>query len=637
MKYCILIVIVVLPVCTLTGQINPIDFLNIEDTAGVRKYIKERSLSVYDEYTVWGQMHKIAKRKYSKFAPYFYKMEVESMPDTLSAVKKVFKYTAFSVYSTNYYTLETALKNIYLAENIAETEDNDYLRARVMHALGWYYAANCEFKRSIETYDHALQIFTRLDKKKNIRNILVKKALALQLIEEHKEAFSIFEKVYHTDKIPSEGILSLLVKSSFRNGDIIKTQKYLNEYFAKIKENSKSKLNSHRYHILSAIQANIRNQDFKEEQHLIKAYEVSNKKNFYKEEFGAYLRLGIFYFDRKKFVKAKTCLKKAQSIAYEGLMYNRFHKPISILLQIAEIEKDTTQINDFTILLANYQKQITQKIEVNNIIENNKKDELIRQKREIQSQNQKIWTLITLGSIGVGLLLFAFFYFRKYTKIVKDLSQKNLLLDQSVNEKQTLLQETHHRVKNNLQIIASLLNLQRKYTKDKKLTSALIDGRNRVKSMALIHQLLYQKKDLKGINVRNYVENLMSSLFSSLKADKKNIQFINDVDPLHLHEDTLLAIGLIINEVVTNSLKYAFEERENGKIQISLLKKDPYLFLSISDNGIGIPEDFNINDKSSFGYSLITSLSKKLDAEISIFCDNGTTINLLINKFIETK
>jgi len=127
----------------------------------------------------------------------------------------------------------------------------------------------------------------------------------------------------------------------------------------------------------------------------------------------------------------------------------------------------------------------------------------------------------------------------------------------------------------------------------------------------------------------------MSSLFSSLKANAEHIRFINKVEPLNLHEDTLLAIGLIINEIVTNSLKYAFHEQDEGAICITLEKAEDKLFLSISDDGMGMPQDFDINDKSSFGYSLITSLSKKLDAIITIENQQGTTVNLEILKFIE--
>lgn len=622
---------------SLSAQQDSLELIPLDDTAQTRIYIENNSFSNQEKYKLWKKKKRTAKKSNHNFAPYYFEKQVAQVPESFSAKAKVDLYIRYSIYATNKYILDKALLYTYKAEDIAESADDDILRGKVNHVLGWYYAASCDYERAHRTYDKAIELFKSVQFTQGVRNVMVKKAIAYHLVGKHKEGLKINEKVFELkDRIPSQSDLSLLIKSTFNNGDTTKTSLLLKQYFEKYGKIDNKNEYSFRYNNLKSIEAKIQHNDSLELKCLLQSLSISKEQYQVKENFATLMRLGEFFLERKDLDKAKEYFKKATIVVYKKLMHNRFNEPISLLLEIAELENNVPEQIEYSTLQENYYEEIAQKISVNNIIENNRKAVLIRQKKEIQSQNQQIWILTVLGFMGMGLLLFSFFYFRKYKKIVQDLSNKNRLLDESVNDKQTLLQETHHRVKNNLQIIASLLNLQRKYTKDKKLTNALIDGRNRVKSMALIHQLLYQKKELKGINVRNYVENLMSSLFSSLKADMEHFNFINNVAPLNLHEDTLLAIGLIINEIVTNSIKYAFIGREHGELSITLEKKADRLFLSISDNGNGMPDDFDINDKSSFGYSLITSLSKKLDATITIESDGGTTVNLDIFKFIET-
>ena len=621
----------------LFSQKDQLNALELWDTTEVRNFIETGNFNAQQKYLLWEFQKTKAQSSNHPTTSFYYLKEMEAVPKSFDSKEIVVKYTRYSVYATNRYILDNALSYAYQAEDIAENANDDFMRGRVNHALGWYYAANCDYVRAHRTYDKAIGNFKSVDYVVGIRNTLVKKAIAYQLQGKNKRALKIYNEVYNLEnRTPTENDIFLLLKSTYLSKDMARTLQLLKEYFDMVENKNPHGPYTHHYYHIKSIEASIKGDEFLEGHYLHESEKIARKINLPKEHFSALINLGKFFLKKGKLKIAKQKFKRANAIAYKELMHNRFKEPTMYLLEIAYLQGEGIDRRENEAILENYFKETQQKINVNNIIENNQKSILIRQKREIQTQNQKIWILTTLGFMGLGMLLFSFFYFRKYKKIVQDISEKNTLLDEAVHEKQTLLQETHHRVKNNLQIIASLLNLQRKYTKDSKLTAALIDGRNRVKSMALIHQLLYQKKELKGINVRNYVENLMSSLFSSLKANVESIHFINKVDPLNLHEDTLLSIGLIINEIVTNSLKYAFQNRHDGTIIITLIKKTDRLFLSVSDNGNGMPDDFDINDKSSFGYSLITSLSKKLDAKISILNDNGTTVNLDILKFVET-
>ena len=166
-------------------------------------------------------------------------------------------------------------------------------------------------------------------------------------------------------------------------------------------------------------------------------------------------------------------------------------------------------------------------------------------------------------------------------------------IKKSLAEKEMLLKEIHHRVKNNLQIISSLLDLQERYVKeDPTAVSVLQESQNRVLSMAMIHEMLYQSDDLNHINFSGYIKNLISKLFHSYSVNSHVIPLIN-VEPVFLNIETAIPMGLIINEIVSNSLKYAFPLGEQGKITIDLHPSGKGYELQISDNGVGIGEDLS--------------------------------------------
>jgi len=196
-----------------------------------------------------------------------------------------------------------------------------------------------------------------------------------------------------------------------------------------------------------------------------------------------------------------------------------------------------------------------------------------------------------------------------------------------------LLKEIHHRVKNNLQVVSSLLNLQSKSVQDEKALEAIKEGRDRVKSMALIHQDLYREDNLTGIDIKEYIEKLTFSLFSSYNIDPQNIILKTDIDPLQLDVDTLIPLGLILNELISNALKYAFSENEKGILQVTLKQQDSRLLLEVKDNGKGLPEGWHYEKISSLGYQLIKSFVQKLKAELKVDGSKGTHVQMLISKY----
>ena len=196
-------------------------------------------------------------------------------------------------------------------------------------------------------------------------------------------------------------------------------------------------------------------------------------------------------------------------------------------------------------------------------------------------------------------------------------------LKNSLLEKEILLREIHHRVKNNMQIISSLLNLQSSFIKDPKAIEAFHESQTRIQSMAMVHEQLYQSGDLTQISIRDYILKLVNNLFYSYGIRKDQITLVTEISDIKLNLETVLPCGLILCEVISNSLKYAFPEGEEGEIRICLEFMDDTLHLTISDNGIGLTENDYLENKS-LGMQLIQTLTNQLDGELELDIEQGT-------------
>ncbi|MDZ7290528.1 MAG: PAS domain S-box protein [candidate division KSB1 bacterium] len=202
----------------------------------------------------------------------------------------------------------------------------------------------------------------------------------------------------------------------------------------------------------------------------------------------------------------------------------------------------------------------------------------------------------------------------------------------SLKEKELLLKEIHHRVKNNLQIISSLLNLQAGYIEDGRACEMFKESRNRVKSMALIHEKLYQSKDFAKIDFAEYIRHLTAHLFRSYGVNSHAIALQVNIDKVLLDIETAIPCGLIINELVSNSLKYAFPSGTNGEIRIDLHSDyDGKLVLLVSDNGIGFPKSLDFRNTESLGLQLVSTLTDQLNGSIELDRSAGTSFKILLN------
>ncbi|HET8685449.1 MAG TPA: histidine kinase dimerization/phosphoacceptor domain -containing protein, partial [Methanosarcina sp.] len=227
-----------------------------------------------------------------------------------------------------------------------------------------------------------------------------------------------------------------------------------------------------------------------------------------------------------------------------------------------------------------------------------------------------------------------------YTGVVYDITEKKEAEEALANIEIARKKEIHHRIKNNLQVISSLLDLQADKFEDLKVVEAFRESQNRVISMALIHEELYKGEGTDTLDFSTYIRELAENLFQTYSLKSKNIHLSMELEEnVFLNMDTGVPLGIIVNELVSNSLKHAFPGKNRGEIRIKLhrekngkhKKEDDRatsFILIVSDNGIGIPENLNIEDVDSLGMQLITTLVDQLDGELELKRNNGTEFSI---------
>ena len=231
--------------------------------------------------------------------------------------------------------------------------------------------------------------------------------------------------------------------------------------------------------------------------------------------------------------------------------------------------------------------------------------------------------------LGIVLLLclggLIFYLFNKQ-------KEKNDIILKQKKDLEFINKEVHHRVKNNLQVISSLLDLQSQSNPDSGISNLLRESKHRVQSMAFIHQNLYEGEGMNLVDMPSYVQNLVDHLKTTFHNDSIQTEFQTAIDPMRLHMDTVVSVGMIINELVTNSLKYAFIGKDHGIINVKLQDLQNSILLTVEDDGHGIPEIIDVSVVKSFGYKMIRAFVQKLKAKLTIENEHGTKVQILFPK-----
>lgn len=244
--------------------------------------------------------------------------------------------------------------------------------------------------------------------------------------------------------------------------------------------------------------------------------------------------------------------------------------------------------------------------------------------------------LFNLFSVLFSVYLLGNIFGKTLLKTHNDLYKSKKALMLQMDEKETLLKEVHHRVKNNLQTVSSLLSLQSRNVEEAKMKALLKSTQNRVISMAMVHEMLYMRKDIAHIEYKSYVQELSEYLIRSIKGLDSKVNLKIEIPEIKLGIDTAIPLGLLINEAVTNALKYGFADEEEGEIYIALKKEiDKQYTLNIGDNGVGYPDNVNYKNTKSLGLKLIYNLTRQLKGTIQR--DNSKKGTNYIIKFREVK
>jgi two-component sensor histidine kinase len=212
---------------------------------------------------------------------------------------------------------------------------------------------------------------------------------------------------------------------------------------------------------------------------------------------------------------------------------------------------------------------------------------------------------------------------------ISELHKMNQEMAASLKEKEAMLKEVYHRVKNNLQVMSSLLNLQARTIADPVSRSIFVESSTRIKAMALVHEMLYQSNNLVQIEMGKYVKNLLNNLADIYHADSKRIKLIIDAEPILLSIENAVPWGLVINELISNAFKHAFPAKQSGEIKVSIKGHLGDIILMINDNGVGFPSYINFENSKTLGMQLIQILTKQLGGNIVLDRVAGTTFTFV--------
>ncbi len=260
-------------------------------------------------------------------------------------------------------------------------------------------------------------------------------------------------------------------------------------------------------------------------------------------------------------------------------------------------------------------------------------NQILREKnlmlRHDEKQLNSAKIMITAILVLLFILAILLFRIKKSRRII--LSQK-LMAEQSLRDKELLLNEVHHRVKNNLQIISSLLNLQSKNTENQQIKDILIDNQHRIQSMGLIHHQLYTSDKVVELDFKSYVEKLVADIAGSFNSDSRDLDVQVQISPVKLNMDIAMLLGLVLNELITNSLKHGFTDNNQVNIDIKLIENtQDECILKVQDRGIGFPDNFHKLKQKSIGIRLIVGFVWQMRGEVEFKNSNGALIEI---KFI---
>lgn len=521
------------------------------------------------------------------------------------------------------------------ANSYFETVKDTFRMARVHRAIGSMYRRQGEYSKALVSYQSAIPLLQAIGERSQLSSTYNSLGILYGNMREKDKAIAAFEKTYELNLASGE---KLKAANSLANlGGIYDDDKKSNSAYLKALS-LYQELGLDGYSAGVYYNWGLNEQQEDNFQKAIPMYDQAMR--LYKKE-GA--KPNIQLLQNAAFSHAKLG-QKSKAKQYIGMAQDRLEDvsdietkagSLDMLSQasylIGDYDKAYRYLFDHTVMrdslfqtqkLQDYRKLETEYAvkEKNSEIARLELEEELNQQRISRQRNTIIGTVLSLG-------LLSFLLYRLFGQ-KREIEKQSNLLSKALGEKDTLLREIHHRVKNNLQVISSLLNLQSREVDDEKALGALSESQLRVRSMSLIHQDLYQQDNLRSVDMKVYLEKLCDNVFSTYQLGDMDLDIRTDFEELEVDIDTAIPIGLITNELISNALKYAFEDRSSGTITVGFqsTEKDEYM-LTVADNGVG---KSNSSAKNSFGEKLISTFVNQLEGNMTTNTDKGTEVSIVI-------
>ncbi|MEZ4803356.1 MAG: histidine kinase dimerization/phosphoacceptor domain -containing protein [Gelidibacter sp.] len=615
-------------------------------------------LQTIDKYPNDAERVKILNSKAGEFRYTKKTLELLNKSIAISKKTKNARLLADSYYSLgNYYyyntRLDSAMANFDKSSDYLDTSEFPFLEATVLISKAGIYRKNGNMPLAISTMLKSKNILDKIDtltltederNKYKGQNLVLNNSLAnyYNQMEEYDKALTFYDLSYESALQLGSKINAGIIISN--KGDLLLKMGKLEEALAlqhegkKLKEEGKAPVRIISNSDLNIGTANLKLKNYDEALiYFNKAYDFYKSENLQTKLYEVLFYRGSLYYEQHENELAIKDCEASKEISSVQNDIEFFTKSCKCLYDAYKTSgafdkallnhEDYLKAKDSVFNEENVKKQTQLEMQY----EFDKKQELQEITLKAKERESQLYSYLAFAGLLIASSLGFFFYKNRKKNI--QLAKQQVLLEASIDEKNILLKETHHRVKNSFQIVSSLLYLQSETIEDKEAKTAIKEAENRVRSMVLIHQKLYNKDQLVGIDTKEYFTDLVNDIFESHQFKEQSIKYLLDVESFILDVETITPIGLILNELIVNVLKHAFTKVESTSLlRIEFKHLDNSLVLKVIDNGKGLEKDIK---ETSFGIKLMKALSKKLKAELRFHSEKGkgTEAVLSIKKF----
>jgi len=533
----------------------------------------------------------------------------------------------------------------YALKMLSHTKKSEHKagEAFALAVLGWQFQIKGDFPKASTYLFNSLRIYEELNDTNGIVKCLGFIGVIydmqgdhLKAIEYNLKAYEIAKEIGDTSKMSDQ--LNNIAIGYAHTENIEKAEMYYLRGIDLNKKTGNKETLARNYVNLGGLYEDDGGQYKRALNYYSKAIAICNELNLTTGLAYCNLSMASVYSKMKTHSKQEEHLVQAMNASKES---NNINLISSIYKNLSKLYSTTGK---HELALNHYQKYISirdslyNKENTREILETEIEYEYEKQKIIDSKENEKVFALEKAAKNKRQLILYiSLIAFVIILTIIvvsyKKISIKNKGLEKSLNQNKIITQELHHRVKNNLEVISSLLNLQSRNISDPLALSAIREGENRVHSIALMHQKLYQSNNISEVDFKPYAEELISYLKDIFMHPHQNVTIKMTGEEIKLDIDTAVPLGLIINELISNSFKHGFKGKKEGNISISMKHVDSskqQINLIVNDNGIGLPSGFNINKATSLGLKLINMLTEQLNGTLEITNKKGACFNIII-------